>query len=171
MIAGRLSYLAETKGWLIDSQAAFRRSRSCKDQVIRITLSVSDGFQKKPEQTVMVLVEFSRAYDRVWRQELYGKMMEKDVLRRFLRWIAGFLRNRQERKHYASSTGNYMKIRQGMSQGSFVSPLLFLFFIAPLNDVIPADVWRALFADDASIWVSHNSCRWLTEKRKGQCRA
>ena len=103
MIASRLSYLAETRGWLTDSQAGFRRGRSCEDQVICMTQSVSDGFQrKKPKWTVMMLLDFSWAYDRVWRQELLGTMMEKGVPRQFLRWIAGFLRNRQGRVQYAT---------------------------------------------------------------------
>ena len=156
-IANRLSYLAETRGWLTDSQAGFRRGRSYGDQVIPMTQSVSDGFQrKKPERTLMVLLNFSRAYDRVWRQELLETMMEKDVPRKFLRWIAGFLRNRQERVQYANSTGKHMRFRQGVPQGSVLAPLLFLLYIDPLVDVIPADVWRALFAVDPSIWVCDN---------------
>ena len=123
MIANRLSYLVETRGWLTDSPAGFRRGRSCEDQVIRMTQSVSDGFQrKKPERTVMVLLDFSRAYHRVWRQELLRTTIEKDVSRNFLRWIAGFLRNRQGRVQYANSTGKYMKIRQRVPQGSVLPP-------------------------------------------------
>ena len=159
----RMSYLAENRGWLTDSQAGFRRrGRSYEDQVIRMTQSVSDGFQgKKPDRTVMVLLNFSRAYDRVWRQELLKMMMEKDIPKKFLRWIAGFLRNRQERVQYANSTVKYMRFRQGVPQGSVLAPLLFLFYINPLVDVTPADVWKALFADDVSIWVCDN-----TEKNK-----
>ena len=106
---------------------------------------------------MMVLLHFSRAYDRIWRQELLETMMEKNVPRKFLRWIAGILRNRRGRVQYANSIGKYMRIRQGVPQGSVLAPLLFLFYIYPLVDVIPGDVWRALFADDVSIWVSDNS--------------
>ena len=98
MIAARISYLAETNNWFSDSRAGFRRGRSCEDQMIRFLQSVSDGFQKKkPERTVMALLDFSQAYDRVWRQDLLLTMLEKGVPWKLLRWIAAFLQNRQGR--------------------------------------------------------------------------
>ena len=44
-------------------------------------------------------------------------------------------------------------MRQGLPQGSVLSPLLFLFYINTLADVIPEDVDKGLFADDASVWA------------------
>ena len=158
MIAARISYLAETNDWFSDSQAGFRRGRSCEDQVIRMSQSVSDGCQKKkPERTVMALVDFSPAYDRVSRQDLLLAMLEKGVPRKFLRWIAGFLQNRQGRVRFANSLSRHRTIRQGVPQGSGLAPLLFLFYIDPLTSVIPAEVLSALFEDDVSVWATDRS--------------
>ena len=134
MFATRISYLAETNNWFSDSQAGFRRGTSCEDRVIRMSQSVSDGFQKKqPERTVMALLDFSRAHDRVWRQDLLLTMLEKGVPRKFLRWIAFFIQNRQGRVLFANYLSRHRTIRQGVPQGSVLAPLLFLFFIDPLT--------------------------------------
>ena len=63
-----LYFLAETKGWLTDKQAGFRKHRSCEDQVIKLVHHVSEIFQTKvdgkPQRTVMALFDYSKAYDR-----------------------------------------------------------------------------------------------------------
>ena len=132
IIAARISYLAETNNWFSDNQAGFRRGRSCEDQVIRMSQSVSDGFQKKtPERTVMALLGFSRAYDRVCRQDLLLSMLEKGVPRKFLRWIAGFLQNRQGRVLFANSLNRHRTIRQGVPQGFVLAPTRFSVLYQP----------------------------------------
>ena len=68
MVANRLSHLAEANGWLHPSQAGFRKGRSCEDQITRAVQRISDGFNAKPMQrSVLVLLDFSKAYDTVWR--------------------------------------------------------------------------------------------------------
>ncbi len=68
MIHNRLYYLAETRGWLCPEQAGFRTSRSCEDQILRVTQTISDGYQAtKPKRTVLTLLDFSKAFDRVWK--------------------------------------------------------------------------------------------------------
>ncbi len=65
MVHNRLYNLAERRGWLCSEQAGFRKLRSCEDQILR------DGFQAaKPQHSLMALLDFSKAFDRVWREEL-----------------------------------------------------------------------------------------------------
>ncbi len=45
MVHNRLYKLAETRGWLCSEQAGFRKLRSCEDQILRITQTISNGFQ------------------------------------------------------------------------------------------------------------------------------
>ena len=68
----------ETRGWLSNCQAGFRKNRSCEDQVLNLTQKVSDGFQKK-QMTVMALLDYSKAYDRVWREDLLLTMLDKAI--------------------------------------------------------------------------------------------
>jgi hypothetical protein len=75
LINNRLYFLAESKGWFSDSQAGFRKQRSCKDQLIKLVHHVSDGFQTlvngKPQRTVMAMFDYSKAYDLTLRKNFY----------------------------------------------------------------------------------------------------
>ena len=82
MVANRMSNLAERSGWWCEDQAGFRSMRSCEDQVLRLSQSISDGFQsKQASRTVLALLDFSKAYDTVWRERLFEIMLEKGVPR------------------------------------------------------------------------------------------
>jgi len=160
MIANRLYRLAEENGWFSPLQAGFRQNRSCGDQIIRLTQAIEDGFQKKPtERSVLVLLDFSKAYDMVWQEKLLVGMAEKGVPVQYLRWLRGFLTNRQANVRFCDATSKTRVMRQGLPQGSVLSPLLFLFYINECADRLsklvddegnPTTV-DTLFADDVSI--------------------
>ncbi len=71
MVHNRLYNLAETRGWLCSEQAGFRKLRSCEDQTLRITQTVTNGFHvANPQRSLMAPHDFLKAYDRVWSKEL-----------------------------------------------------------------------------------------------------
>jgi ribonuclease HI len=153
MIHARLYRLAEKKGWINKAQAGFRKGRSCEDQILRITQNISDGFQKKPMgRTVLLMLDYSKAYDKVWVQDLLLCMIKKGVPAMFIKWIRAFLQCRTARVMYNGSLSKTVHLRQGLPQGAVLSPLLFLFFIDDLHQLIPDGVDIAMFADDASVW-------------------
>ncbi len=70
MIDNRLYFLAGTRGWLCPEQVGFRTSRSCEDQILGVTQTISDGYQaKKTKRTVLTLLDFSEAFDRIWQED------------------------------------------------------------------------------------------------------
>ena len=154
MIASRLQHMAEERGWWCQEQAGFRRLRCTEDQVLRLTQSLSDGFQRRPAlRTVMALLDFSKAYDTVWREELLGDLVDAGVPKRFVLWLRGFLRNRQACVRVDGSQGRFRSFRQGVPQGSVLAPLLFLFYANSLEAVIPDGVCLSLYADDVVVWA------------------
>ena len=154
MVANRIYYLAETQGWLSNYQAGFRKQRNTEDQILRTTQSISDGFQKKPHQrTVMALLDYSKAFDRVWIEDLLNDMLDLGIPMKIMKWVRAFLFNRRAVAQVNNTTSSSVAMRQGLPQGSVLSPLLFLFYINGLEGVIPEGVDKALFADDASVWA------------------
>ena len=155
MIGSRLYYLAETEEWFCKTQAGFRKQQSTEDQILRFVQNVSDGFQEKPaKRTIMVQLDYSKAYDRVWRQRLLLDMIEIGVPMQMVLWFRSFLTDRRAQVLYNGSYSRDVLMCQGLPQGAVTSPLLFLFYINGLSEAIPGDVENALFADDASIWTS-----------------
>ena len=146
MVASRLSWLAEENRWWNDDQAGFIAGRSFEDQVLRLSQSISNGFQSQPaKRSVLALLDFSKAYDTVWRNRLLTIMLEKGVPRRLVRWLRGFLSDRRANVRIDGVTGRSRKLHQGVPQGVVLSPLLFLFFIDGIS----------MYADDIAVWASH----------------
>ena len=121
--------------------------------LLRITQAISNGFQsKRPKKTVMVLFDYSKAFDTVWRQQLLIRLANKGIPMQFIRWFASFLTNRQAKVLFGSTKSKSVEIKQGVPQGSVVAPLLFLLFIDDITKDLPAN--HALFVDDLSIWTT-----------------
>ena len=161
LINNRLYFLAESKGWIADQQAGFRKHRSCEDQVIRLVHHASDSFQtkidNKTQRSVMALFDYSKAYDRTWREQLMIKLCDLGVPAPMIRWIRAFLTTRTAEVCVNGTLSKRVRIKQGLPQGSVLSPILFLFFINDLVDDLPEGVMCSLFADDAAIYCSHTS--------------
>ena len=158
MIANRLYHLAEMNGWIHAAQAGFRKGRSCEDQIIRVVQQISDGFNRKPfHRSVMVLLDFSKAYDTVWRERLLLAMMDIGVPKPFIRWLNAFLGNRHARVRFNGVNSGCRTMRQGLPQGSVLAPLLLLFYIDSLAKILPTENLNSMFADDLGVVATARS--------------
>ena len=164
VIADRMYFLAETKGWFSPLQAGFRRGRSCEDQITRVVQAIEDGFQKKSfHRSVLVLLDFSKAYDTVWREKLLLTMIDVGVPRSIVRWLNAFLSDRRARVCLNNTTGNSVRMKQGLPQGSVLSPLLFLFYINELAKLLPDGNVNSMFADDVAILATAREVQDATD--------
>jgi len=85
-------------------QAGFGKHHSREDQIIQVTKLISNGFHSRPARyTVAALLDYSKAYERVWRQELIITMYEIGIPMQLLRWLWSFLQNRHARVYYNGS--------------------------------------------------------------------
>ena len=92
MVQARLQHFLESEGKINPHQAGFRRGHSTMDQLAGITQRIFDAFeQKRPHRAVLVLLDFARAYDRVWRAGLYAKMSRMGVPGCAVRWVKALL--------------------------------------------------------------------------------
>ena len=154
MISNRLYTMAENNNWFVNQQAGFRRGLCCEDQIIRLVQKVSDGFQQKPPlRTVIALLDYSKAYDRTWRERLLAKMIKMAVPTTITRWVAAYLHTRSAEVIINGTLSSRVCMKQGLPQGSVLSPLLFIIFINDIIRGLPEDVIASLFADDAAVYA------------------
>ena len=153
MVAERLYHIAETSNMLNAQQAGFRKGRGCDDQIARVIQAIEDGFQRSPfQRSCLALLDFSKAYDMVWKEKLLVTMIDKGVPMTMIRWLNSFLENRQSRVRVNGTLGHNHQMRQGLPQGAVLSPVLFLFYINTLAEILPdQDMINALFADDVTL--------------------
>ena len=132
-IVNRLSWWLEEKSLLSPWQAVFRKRRCTTDQCLRLSQFASDGFQStNKERTVLMLFDYSKAYDTVWRTGLLQKMLDIGVPLRFVQWTTAWLANRIARVQLNGVTWRCRTFKEGLPQGSVLSPLLFVLYIDDL---------------------------------------
>ncbi|XP_043204749.1 uncharacterized protein LOC122371992 [Amphibalanus amphitrite] len=152
LVQGRLQHWLETSGKLNRNQAGFRRGHSTMDQIGRITQQTFDAFeQKPPHRAVLVLLDFARAYDRVWRAALFCKMARLGIPGCVIRWIKALLSDRRARVRWGTAQSDSRVFKEGLPQGSVLAPLLWLIYVNDIDEGLPEGVSRSLFADDVAL--------------------
>ena len=75
-----------------------------------------------------------------------------------LKFLANYLQNRKQQVLIGGTKSSLKEVKSGVPQGSILGPLLFVFFINDMSEVVSTDTHIVLYADDAKIW--RNICCW-----------
>ena len=88
IILSRLLFFLESNSILSPRQAGFRPGRSTLDQILCLSQSISDGFNKpRPgSRTILSTIDFSKAFDSVWHPALFHKLISAGLPPCFARW-------------------------------------------------------------------------------------
>ena len=96
ILADCLNYIAETNNLFSRYQAGFCKGRICEDQITWIVRATEYDFQQRPMQhSILTLLDFSKAYDMVWREILLLHMLDTGIPSTFVRWIRSFFNDRR----------------------------------------------------------------------------
>ena len=138
-------------GILSDAQHGFRGRRSCTTQLILTIQDLAKGVDDR-EQVDVVLLDFSKAFDRVPHMRLLHKLKYYGVTNNTHGWISDFLDGRSQKVLLEGVSSETLPVTSGVPQGSVLGPLLFLVFINDLPDVVSAQSTVRLFADDCVLY-------------------
>ena len=161
-----MRYTLESQNKICDWQAGFRVGRGVEDQLVRLTQSINDGFQNK-KKTTLVLFDFEKAFDKVWRDGVLWKLAEAGVPAKTLSWVQKWMSNRLACVEVGGRRSKMRLIQQGVPQGSVLSPLLFILFIDDLLVELSRSVEVSGFADDLAVWCSGAKLEELEQKLQG----
>ena len=166
IVADRLSHILETRGGFNSNQAGFRRNRCTGDQVLKLVQAATDEMQaKKGNFTIVTFFDFSKAYDKVWRVGLLHKMIEKGIPYQFVNYARHFLSSRQTTVDVNGAKSKMFYLKEGLPQGSAISPLLFLIFIDDIDEQLSQHTSRSLYADDTAAWTTKGKSKAEAQKR------
>ena len=95
-ILSHLLFFPESNSILSPCLASFRPGRSTLDQILFLSQSISDGFNKRRlgSQTILATIDFSKAFDYVWNPALYHKLISAGLPSCFARWTKTFFSHR-----------------------------------------------------------------------------
>ena len=97
-------------------------------------------------QTDAILLDFSKAFDRVSHQHLYYKLHHYGIRGKLLDWVKQFLTGRSQCVIINGEQSDSTTVSSGVPQGTVLVPLLFLCFINDLPKNVQSTV--RLYADD-----------------------
>ena len=104
------------------------------------------------KQTGLILLDFSKAFDKVNHLKLLYKLSCFGVKGNTLNWIQSFLIGRTQTVVLDGESSEDVKVTSGVPQGSVLGPLLFLLYINDLPENIQSQV--RLFADDIAVYLT-----------------
>ena len=80
---------------LTHKQYGFRAGRSCETQLINVLHNLSKALNDK-EQLYTILLDFSKAFDKICHRKLCIKLKHYGINGTLLKWIENFLSNRTQ---------------------------------------------------------------------------
>ena len=102
----------------------------------------------KSGATRAVVLDISKAFDRVWQAGLFHKLKSCGISGQIFGLISCFLSNRQLRVVLDGKSSHEYTVNAGVPQGSILGLTLFLLYINGLPDDVICNI--AIYADDTT---------------------
>ncbi|KAM4063456.1 reverse transcriptase (RNA-dependent DNA polymerase) [Hirsutella rhossiliensis] len=117
----------------------------------------------------LLQLDLKGAFDSVDHTCLLQALKGRGIPEWLLAWIRSFVSNRTARLLFDGDASDPLSIHAGVPQGSPLSPILFLFYIAPLYDALEATAGTILvgFADDSNILAFGRTTDETAERLEG----
>ena len=99
----------------------------------------------------LISVDYEKAFDSVWINELHQKLYQSEVRGKFIKLIQSILENRQLTIEICNLRSQYFGAKDGLPQDSVLSPILFIFLVSDIFKNLNCKKFK--FADDGNLLV------------------
>jgi len=152
IIAARLLAAARLRGLLHPNQCCSLPGLSTYDACLTLTNDVRT-LQRPRRKVSSLFLDIKAGFDNVDNKTLARILREGGILTYLVSWVSSFLGERSCTLVFQGAPGTPAPVNVGAPQGSPISPLLFLLYIAPLHFGIPRGLMIS-YVDDFALTVA-----------------
>ena len=149
LIEKRLRKHLEYNAFFSKYQSGFRKSKSTNDHLFRLSQTIMESFSRG-EHVTAALLDVEKAFDNVWHSGLRYKIYQLDLPTKLCRWLSDFLVGRVIQVKPEGFLSPKVYPKAGVSQGSNLSPLLFIIYANDTPNPSHHQTNKSQFAGDAS---------------------
>jgi hypothetical protein len=166
VIGSRITDAAESQGLLPEGQTGNRKGRSTELAIRLVTEAVRTAWSEGAVASLLQL-DIKGAFDTVNHTRLLDTLRNQGFPMWVVQWARSYLEGRSARLMFDGEASAPIQIRAGVPQGSPLSPILFLLYIASLYEALEkhGNLTVIGFADDTNLLVAsrdvQENCRRL----------
>ena len=136
---------------LIDPyQSAYKKNHSTTTALLKLNEDIFEALDDS-EVTLLVLLDFSKAFDTVNHRLLLAKLDILGFQGNVCSWIHSYLSGRSQKVRTDTGESEWADIKNGVPQGSILGPLLFTILVSDMRMTI----WNGsylTYADDTNLY-------------------
>lgn len=136
VIQNRLYKWADENGLLPESQAGFRKERSCEDQIFCLNAAIQINLSKNKGKVYALFIDFARAFSSIPHEKLWDKLLWLGVSSKIIRILKNLYDNFNTAIKTEHGYTEQIEITEGLGQGCILSPLLFNLYICDIESFL-----------------------------------
>lgn len=158
VVHSQLSQYLSSHNLLSPFQSGFRPGHSTVTALVKVTDDIRWAMDQKL-LTVLVLLDFSSAFNSVDFDILLGILSSLNVSTSVIEWFTSYLQGRSQAVRIDETSSQWCELLAGVPQGGVLSPLLFSVFINEVTKILTSNYH--LYADDLQLYrhFSANTAR------------
>lgn len=129
----RLYIFSNDNNIINETQAGFRQGYSTLDHIF-VLKSIIDLFCWKKRKLFCLFVDYQKAFDTIWRDGLWYKLVKQNVNGKILRVIKNMYNDIKSCVMLKQQLSDTFICTKGVRQGENLSPLLFAFYVNDIED-------------------------------------
>ena len=131
------------------NQSAYKSNHGCNTALIKITDDILDSIDDS-EVSILTLLDFSKAFDTVNHRLLIEKLKILGFSETARNWVTSYLTDRFQKVIINNDESSWVKIKNGVPQGSILGPTLFNILVSDMRQIIEFNSCHG-YADDVQL--------------------